>query len=185
MKTYFHEQTIKYTGEQLSSHFAYKNFSLKGDSIVSFIGPCDVSLDHMVDLEDVAQKKHIYSENMLHFIVEHFHDHLTTVIAFQRLLIDLVRHEICESKEGLIIQRRGDDLFDDIYKLTVSIATRSPLSSLIHAGINISSKNTPVPTRGLEDYQINPHAVATGVLNRYRAEFEGIKQARCKVRGVC
>jgi hypothetical protein len=65
----------------------------------------------------------------------------------------------------------------------VSIASVSPVSALIHAGINISSRSTPVPTRGLADYGIEPAAFAKEVLAGYSAECEGLLRARCKVRG--
>ena len=38
METLFIKDTIEYDGTQLSSHYAYKNFGLAGDSIVAFIG---------------------------------------------------------------------------------------------------------------------------------------------------
>ncbi len=183
MKSHFSDKPLTYDGTQLRSHFAYNTFNILGDSIVSFIGPCDVKIDKLVDLEDVHNKQFIYSENMLHFIVEHFHRDLTLTIAWQRLLIDLIIQEMGEDSESLRLQRRGDDIYDDINKLSVSIATSSPVSCLIHTGINISSKNTPVQTKGLEDYNINPQALATGVINRYRAEIEDMKKARTKVRG--
>ena len=78
--------------------------------------------------------------------------------------------------------RKGDDIYDDMYKLSVSIATSSPVSCLIHMGINISSKNTPLPTKGLEDYQLNPQAIAIGSMNRYREELRSMQHARSKVR---
>lgn len=183
MKPYFYDNLLKYDGTQLRSHFAYDTFNIKGDSIVSFIGPCDVQKDNLVDLEDVHQNKFIHSENMLHFIVEHFHQDLLRVIAFQRLLIDLIIQEIksCNQEIGLI--RRGDDIFDHENKLSVSIATKSPMSCLIHTGINISSENTPVPTVGLQDYKLNAQAIATGVMNRYVSEIHEMILASCKVKG--
>jgi len=184
MQTYFHDIELKYDGTQLQPHFAYKNFNLQGDSIVSFIGPCDVNLAHLVDLEDIKKNAPIYSESMLHFIIEHFETDLSKIIAYQRIFIDLVRQDLTESNHDLKLTRLGDDLFDQEYKLSVSIATASPVSCLIHTGINISSNNTPVLTKGLNDYEINPYATATGVMNRYRAEIESMKMARCKVRGV-
>jgi len=184
MKTYLFDNELKYDGTQLKSHFAYKTFNIQGDSIVAFIGPCDVPKEHMVDLEDVKQDKFIYSKSMLHFIVEHFDDDLTRVIAYQRLLIDNIIHEMADSLENIRFIRRGDDIYDDVHKLSVSIATRSPVSCLIHTGINILSEDTPVPTKGLEDYGLSAHAVATGVMNRYRAEIESIINARTKVRTV-
>jgi len=192
MKTHFHPTPLAYDGTQLRSHFAYSTFGIQGDSIVSFIGPCDVRGDHLVDLEDSKQGLFIHSDKMLHFIIEHFDGDLIRTIAFQRLLVDVMIREIEESISDagtshelpLRLQRNGNDIYDDIYKLNVSVATQSPVSCLIHTGINISSRNTPVPTKGLEDYTINPQAFATGVMNRYAAEMEGIWKARCKVRGV-
>jgi hypothetical protein len=58
------------------------------------------------------------------------------------------------------------------------------VSALIHAGINISSRNTPVPTRGLADYGIEPRAFAEEILAAYAAECESAWRARCKV-GPC
>lgn len=184
MKTHFHEETLTYDGQQLTSQFAYRHFDVLGDSIVSFIGPCDVDLQHMVDLEDVLRRAPIHSENMLHFIAEHFTASLTEVICYQRLMMDLIITEMTTEKEDLKLSRRGDDIYDDVFKVSVSVATKSPVSCLIHTGINISSKNTPLPTKGLADYGINPHALATGVMNRYRAEIDGIMKARVKVRAV-
>jgi uncharacterized protein len=185
MKTFFSDKPLKYDGTQLHSHFAYNSFNVSGDSIVSFIGPCDVAKENLVDLEDVHQGKFIFSENMLHFIIEHFHEDLTLTIAYQRLLIDCLIQEITAAlgKDAPMLQRKGDDIYDDIHKLSVSIATQSPVSCLIHTGINISSKNTPLPTKGLEDYKINAQAIATGVMNRYRAELQSIEHARSKVKG--
>lgn len=182
MQTYLCDLKLKYDGRQLRSHFAYQTFNIPGDSIVAFRGPCDVPRENLVDLEDAKQDKFIFSKDMLHFIVEHFDMTLTQTIAYQRLLISNVIEEIHDAKGDLRLKRVGDDIYDDVYKLSVSIATASPVSCLIHVGLNISSENTPVPTKGLEDYALNPHAVARGVMNRYRAEMEGIQKARAKVR---
>ena len=52
MNTILIEHEIKYEGHQLAPHWIYKNFNIQGDSIVSFIGPVDVKLDEMVDIEE-------------------------------------------------------------------------------------------------------------------------------------
>ena len=72
MKTKLIEQAIKYEGWQLSPHWIYKNFKIQGDSIVAFIGECDVKLTEMVDIEDVINNEPIYSKSMLSFISEQF-----------------------------------------------------------------------------------------------------------------
>lgn len=184
MKTYLHEKTLKYDGTQLHSHFAYENFNILGDSIVSFIGPCEVKSEHMVDLADRKENLFIYSENMVHFIVEHFQFHLFQTIALQRLLICLIQQDLENCVEDLKLIRQGDDLFDDVCKLNVSIATKSPTSTLIHVGVNISSERTPVPTKGLNDYGLTPQAFANSIMNRYREEITTMNQALAKVKGV-
>lgn len=193
MKIFFHPERLTYDGTQLRSHFAFRNFGLSGDTIVSFIGPCEVRGDHLVDLEDARAGLFIWSEEMLHFIVEHFEGNLALAVARQRLLTALIIDELGEtladrhslaSNPATRLVRRGNDIYDEGCKLSVSIATRSPVSCLIHTGINVSSKGTPVPTKGLVDYDLNPRAVATGVMNRYAAEIASMRHARTKVRGV-
>lgn len=182
MQSQFIEKEILYDGTQLKSHWILENFGLRGNALVSFVGPCDVKLDRMVDLEDVIQKKPIFSESMLHFIVEKFDADLEKMILCQRLLVSQIQQELFQ--RGISVVRKGNDLFLDHFKLNVSIATASPVSTLIHTGINISSKNTPVPTKGLADFDLNPTAFAHSVMKRFVEEMEEIRWARCKVRGV-
>lgn len=184
MKNFFHPSPLAYTGQELSSHFAYRQFDILGDSIVAFTGPCEVKSPHMVDLEDSRRDLFIYSENMLHFIVEHFDFDLVTTIALQRLLISNIIEILQEQKPDLRLRRSGNDIYDGNFKLSVSIATSSPVSTLIHTGINISSKNTPVPARGLLDYAVSAAEFALAVMKHYQDEVAGIRKARAKVRGV-
>lgn len=175
---------LNYDGSQLQSLFTYKNFALKGDSVLVFRGSCRVEQNEMVDMEDVLAKDWIYSEDMLHFIVEHFEMDLEKTIIRQRLLIATIKEEL--EKLGITgLKRSGDDLFQENKKLSVSIATLSPVSSLIHCGLNVSNKNTPIPTIGLNDLQVDD-ALAFGerVAQHYCSEVQSIRLARCKVRGV-
>ncbi len=178
------EEKIPYTGAELRSHFIYDRFHLLGDGLVSFAGPCDVDLDHMVDLEDVKQKRPIYSENMLHFLGEFFGVSLNRLVLIQRLLIAIFFEELTRRKVSTSLSRTGDDLYDGQAKLSVSIATLTPVSGVIHAGINISSKNTPLLTKGLEDYKIEASNFAQSVLKTFSSELESAYKATCKVRGV-
>ncbi|MEK6556365.1 MAG: DUF366 family protein, partial [Bdellovibrionota bacterium] len=43
MKQKWIEKEFKYDGTQLASLFNYLNYGIVGDSIVSWIGPCDIS----------------------------------------------------------------------------------------------------------------------------------------------
>lgn len=183
MLTYSVPNEIKYTGVQLHSLWIYTEFGLQGDAIVCFQGPCEVLLGEMVDQADVIAGEGIYSERMLHFIAEHFQMDLEKAVTRQRLFMALARDLIAELS-GAPVRREGDDLYDGDRKISVSIATLSRVSSLMHVGINISSKNTPIPTKSLNDLGIDPTEFGTQLMERYRKELEGISLARCKVKGV-
>ena len=147
MKTKLIEHEIKYEGWQLSPHWIYKNFKIQGDAIVAFVGECDVKLTEMVDIEDVINNEPIYSKCMLSFISEQFNVGLVEGVFRQRLLICTIKEAL--EKRGIQVKRDGDDLFFDNKKLTVSIATKSVNSILIHTGINIDSQGAPVQASGL------------------------------------
>ena len=184
MKTKFIDESIKYIGSQLAPHWIYKNFKIQGDAIVAFIGECEVKLTEMVDIEDVINNEPIYSKNMLSFISEQFGVGLVEGVFRQRLLICIIK-ELLEEK-GVFVIRNGDDLMIEGRKLSVSIATQSITSVLIHTGLNIVSEGAPVKASGLEsELGIKDiKAFAIEVMNRYVAEINDIKLAATKVRGV-
>ena len=181
MKTKLIEQEIKYEGWQLSPHWIYKNFKIQGDATVAFKGECEVKL---VDIEDVINNEPIYSKSMLSFISEQFNIGLVEGVFRQRLLICIIKEAL--ERRGISIRRSGDDLFFNDKKLTVSIATKSVNSILIHTGINIDSNGAPVKACGLEnDLGISDiDAFANEILKRYSEEIDDIILASTKVRGV-
>lgn len=150
MQTLWLDETITYTGAQLRSLWAFRTCGLQGDSIVAFCGPCDVSEEHMVDEADRRAGQRIYSPWMLHFIVEHFDCDLERAVLRQRLLVALTGDLINSRLGRLAVRREGDDLFAADRKLSVSIATLSPVSALIHLGLNVRTEGVPVPAVGLE-----------------------------------
>lgn len=184
MKTKLLEQEIKYEGWQLSPHWIYKNFKIQGDAIVAFRGECEVKLTEMVDIEDVINNEPIYSKSMLSFISEQFNIGLVEGVFRQRLLICIIKEAL--ERRGVNVVRSGDDLFADGRKLTVSIATKSLTSVLIHTGININSDGAPVKACGLEnDLGIcDIDTFAAEILERYSDEIDDIVMAAAKVRGV-
>ncbi len=187
MIEHFIDQTITYDGTQLASLWAFRNYGLQGDSIISFRGPCRVLLTEMVDLEDVRRNAPIFSTDMLHFIIEHFDLDLEKTVVRQRLLIAMIKDAIQQSSAGVILCRCGDDLFLGERKLSVSIATLTPVSTMIHTGLNVSCKDVPVPAVGLKELGLDDVEVAQlgrMVSSLYAKEFEEIRMARCKVRGV-
>jgi hypothetical protein len=182
MKTKYIEQTICYTGEQLRSNYAYTEFDIIGDSMIAFCGPCDVSPDYMVDLKDLKDRASIYSESMVHFIIEYHDMDLEKAVLRQLMLATIVCETLNHEQAGICTRRCGSDLFHGDAKMSVSIATLTPLSSLIHFGINISSENTPVKTKGLKDFGIDPQEFARSVMKKYCEMQSGISIARCKVK---
>jgi hypothetical protein len=183
IKTYFHEGELAYT--ELYPHFAYKNFGVEGDSIVSFVGPCDVSGDDLVDLADKVAGTYIKAAKMLHFVVEHFTMDLLTAVRHQRLLCAVLYEYLNGRSPGAGLRRDGDDIYVGEGKLTVSIATVSPVSALIHLGVNIDAAGAPVTTADLSWFvNLKTEEVATGVMERYAYEVDGIHAAAAKVRPV-
>ena len=184
MQTKLIEEEIKYIGSQLQPHWIYKNFKMQGDAIVAFIGECEVKLTEMVDIEDVINNEPIYSKYMLSFITEQFNINLVEGVFRQRLLICIIK-ELLE-KRGVFVVRNGDDLMINGRKLSVSIATKSTTSILIHTGLNIESEGAPVKAAGLtSDLGITDiRAFAQEVMTAYAEELKDIELASTKVRGV-
>jgi hypothetical protein len=177
------DKQIEFTGKELASHWIYRNFNLTGDAAVAFIGPAHVPVENMVDLDDVKEQAHIYSPLMLNFIIEHFSTDLELAVYRQRLFITCIKEEL-ELFE-VPVARVGDNLYINRAKLSVSVATCSMISSLIHVGLNIATEGTPVKAAGLQELGIKDiSSFAQNVLRRYQNELEQIYLARCKVRGV-
>lgn len=191
MKSLFIDKEIKYIGSQLAPHWIYKNFHVLGDAIVSFIGEVDVKITEMVDIEDVISNSPIYSKKMVNFIIEQFGISLSECVLRQRFLICIIIEELrIILKDKFQIRRSGDDIFVNINgkdkKLSVSIATKSTTSGLIHTALNIDPEGAPVDACGLTtDLGItNVEKFAKNVMKRYIEEDTEILEATCKVRGV-
>lgn len=183
MQTHFIEEEIKYIGSQLSPHWIYKNYHFQGDAIVSFVGEVDVDLTEMVDIEDVINNEPIYSKKMLNFIIEQFDCTLEQMVFAQRLFISIIKEVLEEN--NCFVKRDGDDLFYDNRKLSVSIATKSITSCLIHTGLNIIKDGAPIQASDLSELGIKDiKQFALTVMEKYKNECESIKMATYKVRGV-
>ncbi|MHB8897075.1 MAG: DUF366 family protein [Candidatus Geothermincolia bacterium] len=189
---YLKGKTIEYDGSQLSPLWAYTSFDVMGDSIVSFRGPCNVSEEFMVDMEDKRKGAEIVSADMLHFIVEYFGVGIDEIVLVQRLLIstvtDLLKDAVFEEVD---VEREFDNIFayppdeEERGKLSVSVATVSPVSGLIHMGLNISTEGTPVRTAGLVEIGVEDiDKFAVEVARRFIEEMKNVKKDACKVRPV-
>ncbi len=177
------DEPTEYDGSQLRSHFAYSELGILGESIVAWCGPCDVALDALVDLEDRREKGTIHSTSMLHFVVEHFEGGLARAVVRQRLLV-VIAADVIEFFGAPRPRRRGDDLYHADRKLSVSIATVSPVSTLIHLGLNVDAEGAPVPAADLAEFDIDPRRAAETIQERYIEEHASIERALRKVRGV-
>lgn len=188
MQSLFIKEKIAYDGTQLRSLFAYLTYGVLGNSIVSWVGPCDISFDHMVDGEDLLAKSPIAGAEMLHFIIEVFDRDLFSGVALQRLFASIIR-DYLQSEAAVTLgkhhlERDGDDIFWGERKLNISIATKSPVSTMIHLAINCTNKGTPVETCSLEDLKLSPAKVSEDVMEKFQREFEAILKATQKVRPV-
>lgn len=176
----FLNNTTPYTGMELRPHWIYETTDLLGHSLVAFLGPCDVALDHMVDLEDVKKKAPIFSPEMVHFLGEFFIDSLDQGILMQHLLVATIYGSLWEY--GVTdLSRRGNDIFYQGRKLSVSIATKSHVSVLIHLGINVKTEGTPIPTSGLDEMKIEPKTFAKACLETFSKDYQIWRSARFKV----
>lgn len=180
MLSFFEEKIIAYDGSQLRPLFAFESFKVEGDSIVSWIGPCHVANEHMVDGEDLFAGESIASSQMLHFIVELFGKNLFSMVAVQRLLSSMMK-DLLSGLSNESISREGDDLYWKGGKLSISIASTSAVSSMIHFAINISNQGTPVKTASLEDLGLDASNVSKQFMESVLQEINDIERATKKV----
>ncbi|MCM2278202.1 MAG: DUF366 family protein [Oligoflexia bacterium] len=193
ISTVFSKQERAYTGEELRPHFLLTELGLKGSGIGAFVGACRVRTEHLVDWEDRLAADRIEARWMVHFIGEFFGaSGLREGVLLQRLFMSILCDEInarlLGSGAGELCRRDGDDLFfgkgAGQRKLSVSIVTASPVSLLLHAGINIDPEGAPVAAIGLNEIGIVPEEWISAVLARFEEEMRGIDWACAKVRPV-
>lgn len=175
-------EPIEYTGVELAPHWIAHKTGHFGSAVLAFRGPCYVATGKMVDLEDRFQGAEIRAKEMLHFIAEFFEGDLENGILWQRLFIAGFAEELGRLGAGkFIVVRKGNDLFVQDRKLSVSIVTATPVSRLLHFGVNINAEGAPVSAIGLKDLSIDAEQLAQGVLERWRGEWASVHKARCKV----
>lgn len=177
-----------YDGSQLRPLFAYENFKISEDSIISWVAPCDVRLEHMVDYEDKIENSKIAGDQMLHFIVEIFPANLPFGISLQRILTALAKDLILNMSPNSSLQifRDGDDLYiganKSKAKLSISIATVSAVATHIHFALNVTNAGTPVKTACLTDLKINTEKFSIALMEDFVKEYKSILFASKKVK---
>ena len=178
------EDIFKYDGSQINPSWAFQEFGIYGSSIVTWIGPVNITPDNLKDFADVGLE--IKSNYMVNFICEFFDQQPPNMrIAYlrQRLLVMIFREVLTE--RGVKTTREGDDIFVDGRKLSISIASISLSSAKIHFALNLEDKGTPgdVETIGLYDIddgkvfnEDNLKDLIFEVVNRYIDELETIEK---------
>lgn len=184
LKTAMVTEKMTYYGSELRPHFILSKWKIEDSALVAFRGPCDVKTDHLVDWEDRLAHDFIRAKEMMHFLGEFFGITLKEGIWIQRLLVSELGCMLTEM--GLKVSRSGDDLFINQKKLSVSIVTASPVSVLLHLGINIDAEGAPVAAIGLKECLSREKIdqVFQSLLAKFAAEYESVHRASVKVRPV-
>ena len=185
--THIHDENIfEYDGSQINPSWAFQKYDIYGSSIITWIGPVNITPDNLKDFEDVGIE--IKSDNMVNFICEFFDQQPPNMrIAYlrQRLLVMIFREILTD--RGIKSRRDGDDIYVDSRKLTISIASVSLSSAKIHFAFNLRDSGTPsdVDTIGLFDIknyegneifnEKNLFNFINDVVNRYIVELRDIE----------
>ena len=156
------DEIFEYDGSQINPSWAFQEFGIYGSSIITWIGPVNITPDNLKDFADVGLE--IKSNYMANFICEFFDQQPPNMrIAYlrQRLLVMIFREILTEY--GVQTEREGDDIFVDGGKLSISIASVSLSSAKIHFALNLEDKGTPSDgeTIGLYDIRVNGRQVFT------------------------
>ena len=152
LQTYWSDEVIAYDGSQLRAHWLLDRFGLVGDALCAFRGPCNVAYEEVADLEDLDGPG-IAADDML--------------------------QQLAPSSD---VSRTGDDLYVGLGKLSISIATVSPVSALMHFAVNAQLGGAPVAIASLNELALECREFAHAVLARVREEQASITAARAKVR---
>ncbi|MEC7584540.1 MAG: DUF366 family protein [Planctomycetota bacterium] len=182
MKTCWLDERIAYDGSQLRAHWILAKTGLAGDAAVAFRGPCAVTDTEMADLEDLGGPG-IAADDMVHLIWECFSTtDLWLAVHRQRLLSAQAAEVIRHLQSDVVVARDGDDLYVGKGKLSISIATVSPVSTLWHFAVNASPGGAPVATATLEQIGVEPREFGERLLRRIADEQDSMTIARAKVR---
>ena len=189
------DEIFEYDGSQINPSWAFQEFGIYGSSIITWIGPVNITPDNLKDFADVGLE--IKSNNMVNFICEFFDQqppNMRVAYLRQRLLVMIFREILVEY--GVQTSREGDDIFVDGRKLSISIASVSLSSAKIHFALNLEDKGTPsnVETIGLFDIKVNDEQVfnednlidlINETVNRFIDELETIEKdiSKTKVLG--
>lgn len=176
-------KTQKVTIDVMRPHWAFKNFGLLGDSIISFTGKIDVKREELIDLFELKRKSMIPDCILLNFVVEHFGDDLGKAILRQRILLSIAEEKLVHRVGNHQINRLGDDLFVQERKLSITAVTVNPVSAKIHLGICV---NPPDKGKfiGLKKLGVDVNELSEVIVAQYRADMHDLKTKEWRMRPV-
>lgn len=149
-----------YDGSLIHKRFAYKffrNHTLPIGNIIAFRAPMDVSVDNMIDQEDVLQNDTIVSDDAINFCWEIPYLCSKGAVAFQRLFNTQIANILSLEFLKKPIEVKGDDLMvidefsgsdnklRDKGKCSVSITYSKDNVAIGHTGINVSAGRKAPP----------------------------------------
>lgn len=182
LQTTWIRERVDYDGSQLRAHWILSRCGLVGDALVGFRGACAVRAEEIADLADVDGPG-IAGDDMVHFLWESFAStDLLLAVHRQRLLAAQAAEVLRRLAPDTALRRDGDDLWIGDGKLSISIATVTPVSSLIHFAVNVAGSGAPVTVAALADLGVEPESFGTALLERVVDEQESIAAARAVVR---
>lgn len=182
MKHAWIDERITYDGSQLRAHWILERCRLVGDAMVAFRGPCCIVSGEMADLADLDGPG-IAADDMVHFVWESFAAaDLVLAVHRQRLLAAQAGEVLRELAPTAMVRRLGDDLWVGAGKLSISIATVSPVSALVHFAVNAGPGGAPVRIAHLGELGVDPSKFARRLLHCAVEEQASIADARAKVR---
>ena len=189
------DEIFEYDGSQINPSWAFQEYGIYGSSIITWLGPVNITPDNLKDFADVGLE--IKSNHMVNFICEFFDQqppNMRVAYLRQRLLVMIFREILAEY--GITTRREGDDIFVCNRKLSISIASISLSSAKIHFALNLEDKGTPddVETIGLYDIKVNNQQIfnegnlinlINETVNRFIDELETIENdiSKTKVLG--
>ena len=165
---------LNYTGKELKNGWLFERCpdAVGYDWIAVFEGSAFVR-EEMVDYEDRVRSDFIESPRMWQFIGEFYGMDMLAGVLWQRVLVDTVRKTLKEV--GYSAEREGDDLIVGKKKLSVSIATKTAGSVLIHFGMNV------VPVEKWGWVELETVGFTKLFFDKLFDEWEGVQKACRKV----
>ena len=173
------------SGDEMHPHWAYRNFQLLGDSIVSFCGPFNVPPERWIDIDSIMHGLNLPEVNMLHIIIEHFNSDLPEAMLRQYVLVSILEekllHRIKNSEHKMV--RLGDDLFEGEHQLSVTAVGTTLVSSKIHLGVFLEA-NKKNRIHGLKSYGVDPLELSEVVINQYRADMRRLIEKSWRMKPI-